>query len=251
MDHSPARLVPVQIQQVGYACHGNIDGDGGGGWWPTDPDHPGGPTYLREGERPVVRVSRNGHSCRNGWNTGEISWHQTGGIDGLVLILDLYSNHPTCPVWRPFEPGHPGGLIPLGLTADGESINEPWAVFRGRLGNQQHNSFESATYVNGSHLNPWDWTYVKAIGWGAEVFGFLTDEAVEGIGPTGPADRDFVRNSSLTKFGSPWLLGDRLHGRHRVPPRDAMPHAPARFGRRLRRLVFRQRVSSPFSAGAA
>jgi hypothetical protein len=199
------RLDPAltSIRQVGYACHGEIDGEHGGGWWPTEPDPArGGATYLREGERPIVRVTRNGHSCRNAWNTGsDIGWAKTGGVPGLVLILDLFSNldpTPTCPAWRPFEDGHPGGLIPLGLTADGTSVNEPWAVFGGRLGDHRVNAFESATYVNGGHLDDVDWAYVKLIGWGAELLGKISDECIYGDGPWGPGTRDFVRNSALT-----------------------------------------------------
>jgi hypothetical protein len=198
------RLNPAltAIEQVGYACHGTIDGEHGGGWWPTEPDPTrGGATYLREGERPIVRVTRNGHSCRNGWNTGsDIGWAETGGISGLVLILDLFSNldpTPACPAWRPFKEDHPGGLIPLGLTADGKSVNEPWALYGGRLGDHRVNLFESATYVNGRHLDDWDWAYVKGIGWGAELLGKISDEAIYGYGPWAPGTRDFVKNSAL------------------------------------------------------
>jgi hypothetical protein len=201
-----------KIEQVGYECHGNIDESaGGGGWWPTEPDpERGGATYLREGERPIVRVARNGHSCRNGWNQSTIFVQDQGGADGFVRIIDLFSNldpTPTCPAWRPFEPGHPGGLIPLGLSRDGQSINEPWASFGGRLGKQQHNNFESATYVNGGHLNTWDWDFVRLVDWGAEVLNKFPedkkDEIFEGIGPEGPANRDFVQKSALTPINQP------------------------------------------------
>ena len=80
---------------------------------------------------------------------------------------------------------------------NGESINEPWALFGGRLGRQQHNNFESATYVNGSHLSDLDWDYVKLVDWFAEALNKLPENVIEGIGPEGPGARDFVKNSAL------------------------------------------------------
>jgi hypothetical protein len=187
-----------EITQVGYACHGDIEG--GGGWWPSTPDPArGGATYLRDGEHPIVRVARNGHSCRNGWNQSTIFVQEEGGVPGFVLVIDLFSNMdptPTCPSWRPFETGHPGGLIPLGIR-NRESINEPWAVFKGRLGRHQHNNFESATYVNGSHLSNLDWYFVKTVDWASEALNKFPENVTDGTGPEGPGARDFVTNSAL------------------------------------------------------
>jgi hypothetical protein len=196
------------IVEVGYACHGDIEGSEGGGWWPTTPDPArGGATYLKEGERPVVRVARNGHSCRNGWGQGTIFVQDFGGADHFVHIIDLFSNMDGCPTWRPFEPGHPGGLIPLGLTPDGRTINEDWALYSGRIGHQQRNGFESATYVDGSHLNVWDWDFVKIVDWFAEILGKIPankrKEIYEGIGPEGPRNRPFVWNSALSPIRPP------------------------------------------------
>jgi len=191
------------IIEVGYACHGDIEGSGGGGWWPTIPDPArDNATYQKDGERPIVRVARNGHSCRNGWGHGTIFVQDFGGADNIVQVIDLFSNMPGCPTWRPFEPGHPGGLVPLGLTPDGHTINEDWALYRGRIGHQEHNAFESATYVDGRHLNAPDWDFVWLVDWGAEALDKIPadkkEEIYEGIGPEGPRNRPFVWNSALS-----------------------------------------------------
>ena len=156
-----------KIVKVGYEAHGNIVHDqDSGGWWPTDPDPATGATYERDGGRPMVRVARNGHACRNGWlaqGTGNpIIKHylKDAGQAGILWAIELHSTLPTCPSWRPYE--KPGGLVPLGvLPVQGDqprvSVNQPWALYGGRLGKQQSNPFESATYVNGNHLSGGDW----------------------------------------------------------------------------------------------
>ena len=213
------------IQSVGYACHGSIEADHGGGWWPTDPDPArGGATYLREGERPIVRVTRNGHSCRNGWNTGsDIGWVTTTGAV-VVDILDLFSNLDSCPTWRPFDPGHPGGLVPLGLTADGQPVNEPWALFAGRIGRLERNSYKYATYVNGSSVSGANKAFVDTVAWGGSTFGVLSAEVVDGAGPWGPGSRDFVQNSALTPMPE---LATATPAPLPSVPQQAVPRQPA------------------------
>jgi hypothetical protein len=200
-----------KILKVGYEAHGNIVSDeDSGGWWPTDPDPTTGATYEREGERPIVRVARNGHACRNGWlaqGTGNpIIVHKlkNAGLDGVLSAIELHSTLPSCPTWRPYE--KPGGLVPIGLLPGTEppvSVNQAWALYGGRLGRQQNNPFESATYVNGAHLSASDWAIVKGLATGAQLIGALSSakiagEVLNGIGPYGPRDRDFVVNSALT-----------------------------------------------------
>ena len=55
---------------------------------------------------------------------------------------------------------------------------------------------------------------VKGIGWGAELLGKISDEAIYGDGPWAPGTRDFVKNSALLSM-------------QKTPPQQEVPQQAA------------------------
>ncbi|KAK4941310.1 hypothetical protein LTR10_018720 [Elasticomyces elasticus] len=164
------------IRGVGYEAHGEVT------WY-----NPG--AYQTEGQRPIVRASRCGHGCRNGLGKNPIDWIDLGGQSGAAEVIDLFSQSGN--EWRPFDLND--GVRAIGLDSAGQPINDQvWAKYRGRLGRQNHNNLESATYVNGNNLSTWDWDFVKTVDWAAGLLNKISSDVVDGIGPEGPGARDFI-----------------------------------------------------------
>jgi hypothetical protein len=171
------------VLRVGYEAHGDVT------YYPTQR------VTWEDGTHPVVCSALNGHSSYNLLAQGAVI--NDFVQPGVVAITSLLSQGGQ--VWRPYTSG---GLKLLGLDANGAPIGDQlWAAFQGRLGDRQTNELDSATYLDGSNLSWADWASVKLIGWGAELLGKFSHSVLNGDGPTGPADRDWVRPVSGTLPG--------------------------------------------------
>jgi hypothetical protein len=173
-------LVPVhgestnyRVLRVGYESHGDVSWYGAG-------------RVPFEGTHPVVHVALNGHSNHNLAEQGERVIEEE-----VPCIVAVTSNlAPDGQVWRPQE----SDLRQLGLDASGAPINDQlWAAYRGRLGVEQTDTFQSATYFDGSGLDTLDWVYVFLVARLTQFLGLLPSNVTDGNGPVGPGARDWVR----------------------------------------------------------
>ncbi len=171
------------VLRVGYEAHGDVT------YFPSQR------VAWEGGTHPVVCSALNGHSSRNLLAQGDVIYDFTQ--PGAVAITSVLSQAGQ--VWRPYVSG---GLKLLGLDANGAPMGDQlWAAFQGRLGDQQTNELDSATYLDGSNLSMWDWAFVKLVDWVARLLGKYPAAILTGDGPTGPADRDWVRPGSGTLPG--------------------------------------------------
>ena len=158
--------------QVEYEAHGNKR------VYPTD-------RVRWEGSHPVAHAALNGHSFWNTFDAAVGDRYDELTIPGVVSVTSALADGP---VWRPsdFRKLEMKGGLPQG--------DQLWAAFKGRLGDQQTNSLESATYFDGSNLSSWDWAFVKIVNFGAVVGGQYSDDIRKGNGPGGPGGRDWVES---------------------------------------------------------
>ena len=140
---------PDRILAVGYEQHGTKS------WFV-----PG--QYEADGEHPIVRAALNGHASYNAIHMNEEDWIVTGGMSGIVDIVDVVHRKPTA-LWKPYVTG---GLVLIGRGDDGTPLTDQhWVTFCGRFGTQWTNHLTGATYLDGGNLNVWDWDYVKILDW--------------------------------------------------------------------------------------
>lgn len=172
------------VLRVGYESHGDMT------YFPTH-------SIAWEGTHPIVNSALNGHSSHSIKAQGDRI------VDFEVpLIVSIVSALGAGLAWRPFDSG---GLLQLGLDASGKPIgSQGWAAFAGRLGDQQTNQLDNATYFDGSNLSGADWAFVKLTDWVARLLGKYPENILEGNGPTGPGDRAWIKPASGK------LLGDAL-----------------------------------------
>ena len=172
-----------QVLRVGYEAHGDVT------YFPSQS------VAWEGGTHPVVCSALNAHSTGNLLAQGDVivEFSQPGAV-AITAVLSQAGQ-----VWRPYTSG---GLKLLGLGENGAPIGDQlWAAFQGRLGDQQTNELDSATYLDGRNLSMWDWAFVKLIDLLARLLGKYPPAILTGDGPTGPAARDWVRPGSGTLPG--------------------------------------------------
>ena len=140
-----------------------------------------------QGSHPIVHSALNGHSLHNTLDQG--NWHSEAYQSGM---LDIGS---TLGEGRRLDGSQSSvALVRLGLDASGNVIgNQNWSKFSGRLGRSDNHSLTGATHYDGSGLNSPDWSFVKLTeGFIRSVKPDALDDYKTGIGPVGPAARDYI-----------------------------------------------------------
>ncbi|MCQ8783245.1 FG-GAP repeat domain-containing protein [Mangrovibrevibacter kandeliae] len=193
LEHVVVRLVPksgggYDVLQVGYEAHGDMH------FYPTQR------VAWEDGTHPVVNVALNGHSSQNRLVSGDrvTEFEQPGSV---AIISALSGSGPS---WRPYKTAD---FKLLGLDGSGQPIGDQvWASFRGRLGDSQDNTMDSATYFDGSNLSSLDWSFVKLTDWAARLFDKYPDDIKHGDGPNGPGGRDWVTPASGVLYGDQMIV---------------------------------------------
>ena len=148
---------------------------------------------LWEGTHPVVKVALNGHSSWNGLLFDDRVVEES--VPLVIAVISALGSNGN--VWRPDD------FRLLGLDRDRKPTSDQlWAAFKGKLGADQTNKLESATYFNGGDLSLVDWGWVEAIDFLAKLTGQYTHELTHGNGPAGPGSREWITQPSGPLFGA-------------------------------------------------